>query len=146
MPAGRSRFNAASLLHSERLPELLRALRKQFDTILIDTPPMVNIPDARVLARLADGVILILRSARTTRDAALLAKQRFLDDGIPVMGTILNGWNPNTPGYGYYRNYYEGYFHYLGDGTGNGGSRSNGKRGSGASPNCKKDAVHVEAD
>jgi polysaccharide biosynthesis transport protein len=148
MPAGRSRFNAASLLHSERLPELLRALRKQFDTILIDTPPMVNIPDARVLARLADGVILILRSARTTRDAALLAKQRFLDDGIPVMGTILNGWNPNTPGYGYYRNYYEGYFQYLGDGSGNGsnGSHGNGNHGSGASANGKKDAVHVEAD
>ena len=62
-------------------------------------------------------MILVLRSAQTTRDAALLAKQRFLDDGIPVMGTILNNWNPNTPGYGYYRNYYEGYFHYLGDGT-----------------------------
>ena len=62
MPAGRSRFNAASLLHSERLPELLRGLRKQFDTIMIDTPPMVNIPDARVMARLADGVIMILRS------------------------------------------------------------------------------------
>ena len=145
MPAGRSRFNAASLLHSERLPELLRGLRQQFDTIMIDTPPMVNIPDARVLARLADGVILILRSAHTTRDAALLAKQRFIDDGIPVMGTILNNWNPNTPGYGYYRNYYEGYFHYLGDGNGNGngnGSR-NGKHG-GPKANGKGHAVPVE--
>jgi len=146
LPAGQSRFNAASLLHSERLPELLRGLRGQFDTILIDTPPMVNIPDARVLARLADGVILILRSAQTTRDAALLAKQRFLDDGIPVMGTILNNWNPNTPGYGYYRNYYEGYYHYYGDGNGNGSSRGNGKHGGGASANGKNGAVHVEAD
>ena len=125
LPSGRSRFNAASLLHSERLPELLRGLRQQFDTVLIDTPPMVNIPDARVLARQADGVILILRSALTTRDAALLAKQRFVDDGIPLMGTILNNWNPNTPGYGYYRNYYAGYYHYYGEGNGNGnGSHS----------------------
>ena len=46
------------------------------------------------MARQADGVIMILRSAHTTRDAALLAKQRFLDDGIPVMGAILNNWNP----------------------------------------------------
>ena len=120
LPSGRSRFNAASLLHSDRLPELLRVLRAQFDTVLIDTPPMVNIPDARVLARQADGVILVLRSALTTRDAALLAKQRFVDDGIPLMGTILNNWNPNTPGYGYYRNYYAGYYHYYGDGNGNG--------------------------
>ena len=92
-------------------------------------------------------MILILRSAYTTRDAALLAKQRFLDDGIPVMGTILNNWNPDTPGYGYYRNYYEGYFHYLGDGNGNGngGSNGNGKRG-GARVNGKNGAVHPESD
>jgi len=89
---------------------------------------MVNIPDARVMARLADGVILVLRSALTTRDAALLAKQRFEDDGIPLMGTILNNWNPNTPGYGYYRNYYAGYYHYYGDvnGSHNGSHNGNG--------------------
>ena len=66
-------------------------------------------------------------------------------DGIEVMGTILNNWNPNTPGYGYYRNYYEGYFHYLGDGNGNGngnGSR-NGKHG-GPKANGKGHAVPVE--
>lgn len=125
LPSGGTRYNAASLLHSDRLPEMLRGLRERFDTILIDTPPMVNLPDARVLGRLADGVILILRSALTTRDAALLAKQRFLDDGIPLMGTILNNWNPNTPGYGYYRNYFAGYYHYYGNGSGNGnGSKS----------------------
>jgi len=149
LPSGRSRLNAASMLHSGRLPELLHGLRERFDTILIDTPPMVNIPDARVLARLADGVILVLRSAVTTRDAALLAKQRFLDDGIPVMGTILNGWNPNTPGYGYYRNYYDGYFHYLGNNNGKGGSNGNGNgsgHANGASANGKTAPVALEVD
>ena len=150
LPAGRSRFNAASLLHSERLPELLQTLRTKFDTILIDTPPMVNIPDARVMARLADGVILILRSAHTTRDAALLAKQRFVEDGIPLMGTILNNWNPNTPGYGYYRNYYEGYYAYLGDGGGKGHGNGNG-HGSGKRAGAIRNGKHrvvpvVEAD
>jgi len=127
MPSGRSRYNASSLLHSERLPELLRLLRPQFDMILVDTPPMVNIPDARVLGRLADGVIMILRSAMTTRDAALLAKQRFVDDGIPLMGTILNNWNPNTPGYGYYRHYYAGYYHYYGETNGHGSHHAHSK-------------------
>src|SRR6185436_15023748 len=104
----------SSLLHSERLAELLAAARGQFDTIVIDTPPMVNISDARVLARYADAVILVVRSSVTTRDAALGAKRRFAEDGIPIFGTILNGWNPNTPGYGYYRSYYQGYYHYYG--------------------------------
>jgi polysaccharide biosynthesis transport protein len=112
--SGSSRHNASTLLFSERLPEVMRMAREQFDSVLIDTPPMVNIADARVLARYADGLILIVRSAVTTRDAALLAKQRFTDDGVNVLGTILNGWNPNTPGYGYYRYYYAGYYHYYG--------------------------------
>jgi capsular exopolysaccharide synthesis family protein len=147
LPAGRARVNAASLLHSERLPELLSGLRQRYDTILIDTPPMVNIPDARVMARLADGVILILRSAHTTRDAALLAKQRFLDDGIEVMGTVLNNWNPNTPGYGYYQNYYEGYFHYINDGgsNGNGNGSRNGHHGGSSRASRKKDAIALES-
>jgi capsular exopolysaccharide synthesis family protein len=117
LASGSARHSVSSLLHSERLGELLTLARGQFDTIVIDTPPMVNISDARVLARYADAVVLVLRSNVTTRDAALGAKRRFAEDGIQVFGTILNGWNPNTPGYGYYRNYYAGYYHYYGKET-----------------------------
>jgi capsular exopolysaccharide synthesis family protein len=109
LPSGCARINAASLLHSERLGELIWTLRDRFDTILIDTPPVVNVPDARVIARHADGVVLVFRSAVTTRDAALMAKQRFCDDGISIMGTILNDWNPKTQGYSEYGKYYTSY-------------------------------------
>jgi Mrp family chromosome partitioning ATPase len=91
-------------------------LRDRFDTILIDTPPVVNIPDARVIARHSDGVILVLRSGVTTRDAALLAKQRFSDDGISPMGTILNNWNPKAGGYSEYGKYYSTYVDHYGQG------------------------------
>ncbi len=120
LPSGSSRRNASSLLHSARLPELLTQARALFETIVIDTPPMVNIADARVIARLGDGLILVVRSGTTTRDAALLAKARFAEDGIPILGTILNFWNPKTPGYAYYRYYYAGYYHYYGQSNGNG--------------------------
>ena len=122
MPSGGSRHNASSLIHSPRLPELMKLARERFDTVIIDTPPMVNISDARVVSRFADAVILVLRSAVTTRDAALLAKRRFVEDGIYVLGTILNYWNPKTPGYGYYRYYYAGYYSYYGQGNGNNGN------------------------
>jgi succinoglycan biosynthesis transport protein ExoP len=115
MPSGDSRHGVSSLLHSARLAEVVQLARAEFDMVVIDTPPMVNISDARILAHYADGLILMVRSGVTTRDAALLAKQRFMDDGINVLGTILNGWNPNTPGYGYYRYYYAGYYHYYGN-------------------------------
>lgn len=124
LPSGGSRHNASSLVHSPRLPELMKLARERFDTVVVDTPPMVNISDARVVGRFGDAVILVVRSAVTTRDAALLAKRRFAEDGIQVLGTILNYWNPKTPGYGYYRYYYAGYYSYYSSGTnGNGNGR-----------------------
>ena len=116
LTSGGSRRNASSLLHSARLPELLALARDRFDTVIVDTPPMVNLADARVVGRLADGVILVVRSGATTRDAAQLAVSRFADDGITVLGTVLNYWNPKAPGSSYYRYYYSGYYHYYGGG------------------------------
>jgi len=92
---------------------LLRKLRAEFETILIDTPPMLHIPDARVLGRMVDQVILVVRSGKTTRDAATAAYQRFSEDGTRVLGTILNHWNPKHSAngyYGYYSSYYKGYY------------------------------------
>lgn len=128
LTSGKSRYKVASLLYSQRLPELLALLRTRFDTVTVDTPPMVNITDARLLGRQSDGVILVVRSSVTTRDAAILAKQRLTDDGSPLLGLILNGWNPNAPGYSYYRKYYyAGYSHYYGDGTSEEATKQNVK-------------------
>ncbi len=125
LPSGSSKRNASSLLHSARLPELLDLARARFDTIVVDTPPVVNLADARLFARFADGLILVVRSGVTTRDAALLAKGRFADDGIPILGTILNFWNPKMPGHSYYGYSYRAY-RYYGSGNGNGSGSGNG--------------------
>jgi polysaccharide biosynthesis transport protein len=88
----------------------LKKLREIFDAVLIDTPPMLHLPDARVLGKHSDAVILVLRAGETTRDAAVAACQRFREDGTPVLGTILNGWNPAVNGYGYDNRYYDSYY------------------------------------
>ena len=55
-------------------------------------------------------MILVLKAGQTTRDMALAATQRFAEDGTPVLGTILNQWNPNSAaGYGYYSDYHQYY-------------------------------------
>ena len=108
---------AANLLYSQTLPELIDIFRKEFDMIIIDTPPMLQMPDARVVARTGDGVIMIIRANQTTRDAALAARLRFAEDGTRLLGTILNDWNPkHSPNgyYGYYGGYYGGYGKYYG--------------------------------
>lgn len=103
LPSGTGAVSIANLLYSNRTAELIDRLRQEFDMVLIDTPPMLYIADARVLGRLADASILVVRAGRTTRDAALNAKQRLEDDRIPVLGTILNGWDPRSKArYGYY--------------------------------------------
>jgi succinoglycan biosynthesis transport protein ExoP len=103
--SGSGTGRAASLLHSARLSELLKRLRQEYDVVLIDSPPMLQLADSRVLGRLADGVILVIRSGRTHQKLAVASVQRFHSDGTRVLGTILNDWNPKTAGQSYYYNY-----------------------------------------
>lgn len=121
LTSGSKTSAATSLLYSNRMPELLQKLRKEFETIFIDTPPMLAIPDARVMGRMVDRVIMVVRAGKTTRDAAIAARQRFSEDGTQMLGTILNDWNPkHSPngyygyhdgyGYGGYKNGYNGYY------------------------------------
>ncbi len=112
LTSGSATAAATSLLYSNRMPELLEKLSGEFETIFIDTPPMLQIPDARVLGRMVDRVILVVRAGKTTRDAAMAARQRFSEDGTQMLGTILNDWNPKrSPNgyYGYQNGYYGGY-------------------------------------
>jgi capsular exopolysaccharide synthesis family protein len=111
LPSGPSTSAAASLLFSPHMQELLRRFKDEFDTVLIDTPPTLQMPDARVIGRLSDAVVLVTRANHTTRDAALAASQRFGEDQTRVLGTILNDWDPKlAPNgyYGYYKGYYQG--------------------------------------
>jgi capsular exopolysaccharide synthesis family protein len=107
LPSGPRRVSISSLLYSHRMAELLFRFRRDFETILIDTAPMLQISDARVLARLSDGVILVCRAGHTTRDVAITAINCFGEDGTPVLGTILNDWDPNITGYKAYSAYSE---------------------------------------
>jgi polysaccharide biosynthesis transport protein len=109
LPGG-SRGNTvpSNLFYSPRMSRLLGRLRNEFDMILIDAPPMIHLADARVLGRLADGVILVIRAGQTTTESALFARQRFAEDGTRVLGTVLNSWDPSTTsryGYGSYSDY-----------------------------------------
>ncbi len=101
LPSGPATPAAASLLHAPHLQELLSNCRKEFDTIIIDTPPVQEMSDARVLGSLADAVILVVRAGQTTRVAAAAAAQRFAEDNTRVLGTILNDWDPRTSLRGY---------------------------------------------
>jgi capsular exopolysaccharide synthesis family protein len=103
------------LLHSPNLGTLLDRLGKAFDSVLVDSPPMMHISDARVLGQYADGAVLVLRAGVATRDTAAVAQEMFLVDGTPILGIILNDFNPNASGSArYYQPYHRYYSHAQG--------------------------------
>ena len=89
-----------SLFFTGGLSRLLEQLRKEFDMILIDTPPLLHVSDARLISSQADAVLLVV-APQTSKDAVLLAQQRLAEDGSHLMGTILNNWDPQSSGYQY---------------------------------------------
>ena len=107
LTAGSAATNIASLLHSPRASEFLRRMREEFEMIIIDTPPMLQMPDARLLGRMADAVILVVRSGDTTKETAAAASQRLAEDGTRVLGAVLNEWDPRKTRRGVYECGYE---------------------------------------
>ena len=57
---------------------------------------MLQMPDTRVISRFVDGVVLVARAGHTTRDAAQAVRQRLAQDQTPILGTILNDWDPKN--------------------------------------------------
>jgi Mrp family chromosome partitioning ATPase len=87
------------------MKDLLARFRGTFDTILLDSAPVLTVPDARILARAADAVVLVIRAHQTHQESAFAAVRCFEEDGRRVLGTILNDWNPKRSPYGPYRGY-----------------------------------------
>jgi capsular exopolysaccharide synthesis family protein len=85
--------NVAKALYSPRLRTVLESVRKRYDMILIDAPPILSIADARIIAPLTDGLILVLRCGVTDREAAMAAYQRIQEDGLALLGTVLTDYD-----------------------------------------------------
>jgi capsular exopolysaccharide synthesis family protein len=105
IPNDGSQSWAPDALASERMASLIRRCRREFDTIIVDSPPVLLIPDARALGRFGDGVVLVVRARETSRDAALKAVARFAQDGTPILGTVLNRWSLKSSDLTSYYNY-----------------------------------------
>ena len=107
IPAGEGQEEIGELLHSPWLGILLARLTREFDLILIDSPPILHMADSRILAAHTDGAILVLRSGKTGLDQALQARNLLAKDQVPLIGTILNDFNPAAEGKpGYYAAYH----------------------------------------
>jgi len=108
LPAGTLPPNPSELLGGERMREVLDQLRREFDLVILDTPPLLAAADAAVLGKFTDGVLLVVRAGHTDRSAAQHAMQQLRTVGARVVGAVLNDPDAKVASYGgyYYYNYY----------------------------------------
>jgi len=109
LPAGSSSAYSANLFASERMQQLLRTWRTQYDFILIDTPPVCLFTDAVILASLADAVLLVVRSSHTTKHALCRTRDLLLRADARIAGLVLNAADRT-----YQDSYYFHRYGYLG--------------------------------
>ncbi len=102
LPAGGRTHHPAELLASPKMQRLLQILRRRFDHVVLDTPPVIPLIDADTVAAHADGVILVVRAARTAR--RLVRRAMGTISKHPIIGIILNDIKP-TPIDRYYHPY-----------------------------------------
>ncbi len=90
LPAGITPPNSADLLGSSYMEELILKLRKEYDHIIIDTPPVLAVTDAIVLSAYSDGILLVVRSGKTTKQNAKKTLRLLRQSATPIVGSILN--------------------------------------------------------
>jgi len=123
-----------SLLHANRLRELLASLRGRYDRILLDSPPIIGVSDASLLAGISDGAILLIQHRRNPASMVLRAQQTIASLKTPILGAVLTQV-PRGSGedYGYYTQAYS----YYRSGHSEGSHRSGKSSGGGDSLNLK---------
>lgn len=116
VPAGPRPPNPADLLGSERMKQFLEVLKSTFRFIVIDTPPVLTVADAAILAPRADGVVVVVRSGMTPKKIVSQATVSLRRVGARILGVVLNAVDYHNPEYHYYGRYYNQEKYYTSDG------------------------------
>jgi len=101
--------NPAELLSGARMPALLQEAARQYHVVIVDSPPVLNVSDSRVLATQVEGVVLVVKAGTTPRELAQRALAGIESVGGHVLGVVLNQLDARTAdayAYSYYH-YYE---------------------------------------
>jgi protein-tyrosine kinase len=94
--------NPAELLGSKAMDELLVSSLETYDIVIFDTPPVLAVTDAQILANKCDGTILVVNSGKTEIEPAVKSKELLLSSKGKLLGVVLNQKNANDSQYYYY--------------------------------------------
>ncbi len=88
--AGRAVENPIALYESDAFAEAVEGLRAAYDLLIFDSPPLVDSPEAAVLASKMDGLVVVLQAEKTRWEAARAIQEELADLEVPLLGAILN--------------------------------------------------------
>jgi polysaccharide biosynthesis transport protein len=106
LPSGGRAKNPTQVLNSKGFEVLISELRKTYDRVFIDTPPLAAVSDALIVLPLVDGSIFTIFFNKVRRKAAQFGAKKLLEANVPNFGAVLNGLNLAVSGY-YYAQYYD---------------------------------------
>ena len=106
IPTGPIPPNPADLLSSRRLTELIAELRSQYKFVVIDSPPIMAATDAVILSVLVDGVLMVVRSGETPKEAFTRTRDLLAGVKCHMLGVVLNAVDASSPDYYYSYRYY----------------------------------------
>jgi succinoglycan biosynthesis transport protein ExoP len=101
--------NPSELLASDRMKHIIEEVRSKFAYVIFDSPPVLAVTDAIVLAASADGVVLCVHGGQTPRELVQRSAEKLRQANIPVLGAILNNLDLHQYGYTYRKSYYDYY-------------------------------------
>lgn len=102
--------NPAELLSSERMRQLMREATREYRCVILDSPPLLNVADSRILATIVEGLILVVEGGGTPRELARRAQACVRHVGGAVIGVVLNNLDLRADGGYYYRYYRDDYY------------------------------------
>ncbi|MGC1401148.1 GumC family protein [Candidatus Binatus sp.] len=109
MSAGSLPPNPTELLGSERMSQVLAMVAHQHDVVIIDSPPVMPVSDALLLATVVDGVVLVVNSLKTSKHHVKMAAAKLEYARAKIFGVLLNEIDLKHPNYGHYSHYYNHY-------------------------------------
>ena len=112
LPAGPHPPNPASLICASNIEAVLRELREQYDQVVVDSPPVLMVTDATLLAASVDGVVMVVESGVTSPGILVHALRTLETAAAKVLGVVVNKVDFRSDGYHYssYYRYYDSYY------------------------------------
>jgi capsular exopolysaccharide synthesis family protein len=124
LPSGKLPRSSVGVLNQQRMRELVKNLKARYDYILFDSPPMVGVSDASIIASEVDGVLLVVQYRKYPRIISSRAKRMVENVGGKLVGVILNNINiVRDDYYYYYHSYYSNYYYRRDQGASSGAGR-----------------------